>query len=409
MMILQKALECAVEKTELNIERIGYYLREFAAQPDGMYFKEPREKYINLSHIFNWTQSFFTGMAYQAFRITKDEKYLKWLYRFYDEYYSKVFDTPLETMHDLGFLYTPYAVAIYKLTGDPNMIKMGQKAADELTKRFVPNGGYIRAWGRMDGCIPDYVDKELAMDHFFTGSKGLAIIDCMMNLPLLFWASEVTGNPYYKRIAVAHADTTIKYFIRENDSVCHAYRFDEETGKPVGSENYCGFSKESHWARGTSWAIYGYAIAYSYTGKKEYLDVSIRLSRKFMELCEDDGIPVWDFQLPEDKPAIYCGYKKDWLDWDVTDPKNKKYNRDTSAAAIAVCGINEIVKHRPDNELSSFADKILYTLSNKYTDYNLEVPGLLKCQNGNMTYTSYGDYFLMEALAAKLYGFDRIW
>ena len=409
-MKLQKALEIAINKTVLSMEKIGEDLREFPAQPDGQYFKGERENYRKLSHIFNWTQSFFTGMAYWSYKVTKDDKFLKWNYKFIEDYYKKVFETPFETMHDTGFLYTPYAVAMYEVTGDPNMKKIGVKAADELAKRFVPSGGYIRAWGRMDDNTPEYVDGELAKDCFFTSSRGLVIVDCMMNLPLLFWASEVTGHPYYKRIAMAHADTIMRYFIREDNSVMHAYRFNEETGEPIGEENFCGFDKGSHWARGTSWAIYGFAIAYAYTKKEEYLDASIKLTKKFIELCEDDGIPVWDFRLPEDKPAMmYCGVMQPWIDWDITDAQNKKYNRDTSAAAIVACGIFEIVKHIPDAKLIEYADKALNSLAEKYIDDSLDVPGLLKCQNGNMTYTSFGDYYFMEALTTKLHEFDRIW
>lgn len=408
-MSLEKAFDMAIQKTGNNIAKIGSDLREFPAQHDGDYFKPPREKYIKLSHIFNWTQSFFLGMAFWAYRATGDRKYLKWMNSFYDDYYKKVFDTPFDTMHDLGFLYSPYAVALYKLNGDENMNKIAVRAADVLAQRFVPNGGYIRAWGRMDGVIPDYVDAKLAENHFFTQSKGLAIIDCMMNLPLLFWASEATGHPFYKNIADEHAKTTLKYFIRDDLSVCHAFRFDEETGEPVGVESYCGFGRESHWARGTAWAIYGFAIAYSYTQNEKYLDVAYNLAKRFIQLCEKDGVPVWDFRLPADKPALYSGGKAEWLDWDVSNPENKKYNVDTSAAAIAICGIYEIMRHRQDSYLSEYADKTLLTLAEKYTDYTPDVPGLLKCQNGNMTYACFGDYFLMEALAAKIYGHERVW
>lgn len=408
-MSLEKAFDMAIQKTSNNIIKIGSDLREFPAQHDGNYFKCPKEKHIKLAHIFNWTQSFFLGMAFLAYRATSDEKYLNWLNSFCDDYHKKVFDTPLDTMHDLGFLYSPYVVALYKLNGDKNMKKIAVKAADALTQRFVPNGSYIRAWGRMDDKIPDYVDAELAKNHFFTESKGLAIIDCMMNLPLLFWASDVTGHPFYKNIAIAHADMTMKYFVREDNSVCHAYRFDEETGEPIGVESYCGFNKDSHWARGTSWAIYGFAIAYSYTKNDKYLDVAYRLAKRFIQLCEEDGVPVWDFKLPEEKPALYTGDKKEWLDWDVSNPKNKIYNTDTSAAAIAVCGIYELIKHKQDKTLTEYANKTLHTLAEKYTDYNSDISGLLKCQNGNMTYACFGDYFLMEALSTKLYGYDGIW
>lgn len=170
-------------------------------------------------------------------------------------------------MHDLGFIYSPYAVMLYKITDDEKYKNIGIAAADALIKRFIPNGGYIRAWGRMDDVIPDYVDAQLAKDHFFTESRGLSIIDTMMNLPLLFWASETTGHPVYKNIAEAHIKTTLSHFIRPDGSVYHAFRFNTETDEAIGGANYCGYGVESHWARGTSWILYGLANAYGYTKK----------------------------------------------------------------------------------------------------------------------------------------------
>lgn len=404
----RSALNCLVQKTKRNIEKIGDDLREFVGQPDGQYFQGTRENYLPLSHIFNWTQSFFTGEACLAYHATKDQEFLEWNYQFYGEYYKKVFETSLEIMHDTGFLFSPYAVAMYQITGDPKMKELGVKAADELAKRFVPKGGYIRAWGRMDDITPPYVDEALSHNHFFTESRGLAIVDCMMNLPLLFWAGKVTGHPYYRRIAEIHADTTLKYFVREDDTVCHAWRFDEETGESIGEANYCGYGVGSHWARGTAWAIYGFAIAYDYTKKPEYLDASVRLARKFLELCGGE-VPVWDFRLPRETPAMYCGEKRDWCTWDVTDPANIKYVLDSSAAAVTVCGIFEILRHCQDERLEQGAEHLLEVLCRDFMDSDPEVPGMLREQNGARLYTSFGDYYLMEALALKVCGVPRIW
>src|SRR6187549_690649 len=98
------------------------------------------------------------------------------------------------------------------------------------------------------------------MDEESTDYAGLAIIDCMMNLSLLYWASEETGDPRFKEIAIRHSDTTLENFIRGDDSVYHSYRFDPLTGAPACGDNYCGRSIESHWARGTTWAMYGFAL-----------------------------------------------------------------------------------------------------------------------------------------------------
>ena len=361
-----------IKKLENNIKKIGNDLREFPGTVDGDYLKN-RESRIKLGHIFNWTQSFFTGMALWAYKDTGNAIFLDWAEQFKEEYADKVFKTPMETMHDLGFLYSPYAVMMYVITGDEEYKKIVLKAADCLAMRYEPNGGYIRALGRMDNKIPDYVDGELAKNHFFTESGGLAIIDCMMNIPLLFRASKISGHPFYKKIATAHADTVLTHFIREDYSITHAYRFSEETGKALGEANYDGFCVGSHWARGTAWAIYGFAIAYEYTKKQEYLDISIKLLEKFIRECHGD-IPVWDFRLTDDVEK----------------------SLDTSAAAIILCGIIEIEKHKPNVKLQEYK-RLLRNSLERYIDYDENVMGILKEQNGRHLYASYGDYFLIES------------
>ncbi|MGI2295137.1 glycoside hydrolase family 88 protein [Paenibacillus sp. GXUN7292] len=405
---LEHALQCCITKSEIYLEQIKPEIREYISRPDGQYLQGKQEDYIPLRHIFAWTPSFFLGMGFWTYQVKKETKWLKWLHSFSNEYAAKVCHTPLETMHDLGFLYSPYAVALYKATNDSHMKKIALQAAVVLAMRFVPNGSYIQAWGRMDHIIPGYVDQELAKNHFFTQSKGLAIIDCMMNLPLLFWASEETNHPFYKNIAVAHADMTLKYFFREDGSIYHAFRFHEETGQPIGGDNYCGYAIESHWARGTAWAIYGFISAFSYTGYERYLNAAVDLSLQFIAKSEDDGIPVWDFKLPQHQPAAACG-SKPWTDWDYTNPANKSRNRDTSAAAIAASAFYEILKFKKEPAIQCAMDHILMTLATKYTNYEPPIPGILKEQNGQGVYTIFGDYFYMEALCKKLYGFESIW
>lgn len=363
--------ERLIKKIENNIKKIGDDLREFPASGDGEYLKN-RENCIKLSHIFNWTQSFFTGMALWAYEDTKNQVFLNWAEQFKTEYAHKVFETPMETMHDVGFLYSPYAIMLHNITGDEEYKKIALRAADALAMRYEPKGGYIRAWGRMDYKTPDYVSEELAKDHFFTESKGLAIVDCMMNLPLLFWASEVTGHQFYKRIAMMHADTTLEYFVRKDYSIMHAYRFSEESGEAIGEANYCGYSEGSHWARGTAWAIYGYAVAYRYTKKEEYIDVAVKLLDKFMEECKGE-IPVWDFRLPED-----C-----------------EKSIDTSAAAVVLCGVIEILNYNCDDRLTGYKNLLKEKLE-LYINYDEDVMGILAEQNGRHHYGCYGDYFIIE-------------
>lgn len=385
MINIEELLEKLTKKIQKNVEEIGGDLAEYPEVSDGKYFKD-KTKGLKLYHIFNWTQSFYTGIAYWAYRLSGDEKLLKWLYSYYGQYYDKVFTNPMDTMHDLGFLYTPYSVALYELTGDPNMKALGVKAADELAKRYIPKGRFISAWGRMDGTIPEYVSEELRENVFFNPeNRGRVIVDCMMNLPLLFWATKVTGHPYYKDIAVSHAETVLKYFIREDDSLCHAFVFDTETGDVITESNSCGFSNGSHWARGTGWAVYGFAIAYSYTGDKRYLDTSIRLFEKFITEC-GDSVPVWDFRLPETEAP----------------------NVDTSASAIMLCAAVTILQFTNHEGIRKFMET-QEPLMLEYIDLDMSNNGLLKEQNGRRVYASYGDYYLMEYLCMKYKGMERIW
>ncbi len=372
-----------INKIKNNISKIGSDLRDFPGVSNGDYL-ENKESAIEIGHIFNWTQSFFTGMALWAYIETKDKAFLDWAEQFKEKYRAKVFDTPMETMHDLGFLYSPYAVMLYNITGDEEYKNIAIKAADALAMRYEPRGGYIRAWGRMDYKTPEYVDAALAKDHFFTESKGVAIIDCMMNLPLLFWASEVTGHPFYKRIAMVHADTTMRYFIRDDYSLIHAFRFSEETGEPIGESNYCGYSNGSCWTRGMAWAIYGFAIAYNYTREEKYLDASIKLLEKFMRECKNEA-PIWDFCLPS----------------------FEEQSIDTSAVAIVLCGIIELEKTKSNGKLTK-AKGILKDILEPFIDYDEDVMGILKEQNGTHHYTPYGDYFVIETLVKESHDI-KVW
>jgi unsaturated chondroitin disaccharide hydrolase len=191
--------------------------------------------------------------------------------------------------------------------------------------------------------------------------------------------------------------------------VFHAFRFDLKTGQPMGGDNYCGFSVDSHWARGTAWAIYGFALSYRYTGDKKYLDASLRLARKFNQELNGDAIPVWDFRLPAGEAPL----------------------RDSSAAAVAVCGYQELEKlGAADALITKTKESLLHHLCSDVF-LNFDSPrapkafgargescrGVLKdgqvglngpgsAQNA---FTSWGDYYLMEALTRELFQAQTWW
>lgn len=371
---LKAVYDTCVAKARENIRILADNPKSYSFNEHGDYSKWD-EGFFDIG---NWTSSFFTGMALLAMESTKDGYFLKQLNRLSTVYADKVHRSGMDTMHDLGFLYSLYSVGLWKTTGSIEHRSVGLKAAEELSKRYIPNGRYLRAWGRMDDQRGEYA--------------GLAIIDCMMNLPLLFWASEETGNTFFSQIACHHADTTAQQFVRSDNTVCHAVRFDIATGKPSREDNYCGAGVGSHWARGTAWAIYGFALAYRYTGKAAYLEISQRLARKFLSLLDEAVVPIWDFREKTDL-------------------------RDSSAASIASCGLYELATHSAQTaEFGNGADLLLERLSEGYVNTDPCIHGVLEygqvgdgIGKAKNAFTSWGDYFLMEALARKLYNKPSYW
>lgn len=368
---VRAAFDLCVAKTRRNLSDLARSRRTWAFAVDGDY-SASNEGFFEIG---NWTTSFFTGMGMLAWLDNGDDEILSELGLSELNYLSKMEgENASETMHDLGFLYSLYSVALYKATGESRHRTLGLRAAETLAARFIPAGNYIRAWGRMDDTSSEYA--------------GLAIIDCMMNLPLLYWASEQTGDPRFKAIAIRHSDTTLHRFIRSDDSVYHAYRFDE-WGKPAGGDNYCGNFVESDWARGSAWAMYGFALGYRHTREERHLDASLRICRKFVSKLDEEIIPIWDFRLPPDAPQI----------------------RDSSAAAIAVCAIQELESlGKSESALTQAKDALLTRLLEPdYLDRNPACRGILKqgqigdgVGKARNAYTSWGDYFLMEAFAREL-------
>lgn len=236
-----------------------------------------------------WTNGFWAGMLWQMYADTKDEGYLQTA-RFTLPILQELL--PEMDTHDIGFLFLPTAVIDYQLTGDPQAEKAALEAAKWLAARFNPAAGILRAWGAGDermALSPADPPMHLA---------GVTIIDCMMNLPLLYWASEHTGDPRYKQIAMAHADTALRHFIRPDGSVIHIVEFDPETGAYCSDYGGQGFGKGSAWARGQGWGLYGFLASYKHTGKPEYLAAAQKIAAFLLPLIPADGRIPSDFRQP---------------------------------------------------------------------------------------------------------------
>ena len=396
MVDMKKAFEMCLAKTERHMElHKGAY--EYGGPAfDGNYEAECTRK-LELNSRYNWMMSFVTGMGVLAYRTTKEQKYLDWLDKYEQAYYDKIFTHfDVNPIHDLGFLYSPYSVALYKATGKEIHKLTALRAADELIKRFDLDGRYIDAWSNLTNNPP----------------TGRAIIDTMLNLPLLFWAWKETGHIIYKQVAQAHAETTAKYFVREDDTAVHSFEFERGTGKMLREFNGCGYSDGSFWARGTAWAIYGFAIAARYLEDDKYAKIAKRFLNKFLDsMPEGTCIPPWDFMLPADQPTYPSNIKdipEDRL-WDFSDPKNYLCALDTSAAIIAALGATELCAIEPNERYSAYVDGTIAEICRDHLSLDPSVQGLVKHQDGHNTYATWGDYYFFELLTIKMFDMSTCW
>lgn len=314
-----------------------------------------------------WTNGFWGGMLWLMYHETGDVKYAD-IARGTEEKLDKCFTDYYGLHHDVGFMYLPTAVADYRLTGNQESRKRGLHAANILAGRFNPVGKFLRAWN--DGATDD--------------TRGWAIIDCLFNIPLLYWASEETNDPRFKQIAMMHADTVMENFVRGDGSVCHIVEFDPNTGERVRDYGGQGYGDGSSWTRGQTWGLYGFVISYQHTGKQEYLDTAKKIAHYFIANIPEDGIIPVDFRQP--KEPAWC---------------------DDTAAAIAAGGLIEIARQVEELEKEVYlnaAIRLLKALDKDHCDYGRENDCFL--QKATAAYHSqehefniiYGDYYYIEAM-----------
>lgn len=367
-MYLKKGMDYAIKKME---ENISVFIDSFpyVQSENYWYMEEPCNQ---------WTSGFFVGMELLAYEYTQDDKFLKSAQHHLEIFRNRI-DNKIEVdHHDMGFLYSLAAVSMYKITGSEYAKETALLAAEQLCTRFKENGEFIQAWGPMNE----------------PGFNRL-IIDCLMNIPLLFWATEGSGTGKYAEIAKKHLYTTLDVIVRDNNTTHHTYFFDLETGEPLYGKTAQGYSDESCWARGQAWGIYGTALAYAYTKDEKIIEYFHRVTNEFVNRLPEDYVPYWDmvFSDGSDEP------------------------RDTSAAAIAACGILEMSKHIDCGKYLNVVDKMLKSLSEKYTSENLERSNVIltdamysRPAGHKPEGAIYGDYFYMEALMRKINPFwKRYW
>lgn len=322
----------------------------------------------------NWLSGFLAGELWSIYKISGNEKFKSLAIAQADHLlaYSEI-----DYTHDMGFIFIPSCRNAYEYTGDKKYLDALIKAAKMLARRFNEKGSFIRAWGSL-------TDPDKA---------GWIIIDTMMNLELLFWVAEKTNNRELYNIAYKHALTTLNEIVRNDFSSYHVVEFDPLTGMVVAKRTHQGYSDESTWARGQAWGIYGFALAYQYTGDERFLKASKEMADYFISKLPADLIPVWDLTLPADNNLL-----------------------DASAAAITSSGLfllSDISRSKSNSEkYLDYAIKMAFSL----TKHHLFNKSSRKNEEGILLNTIYhyhkkwgvnesfpaGDYYYMEILT-KLY------
>lgn len=316
-----------------------------------------------------WTNGFWPASMWLMNRLTGDK-----LYRDEAVRAERMMDEALKNFgvlhHDVGFMWLINSGVHYAMEKNQDSYKRTCFAAQMLASRFNPNG-FIRAWNGKD-------------------QQGWSIIDSMMNLPLLYWASDMSGDPRFRLIAQTHADTAMKYFVRADGSCNHIVIFDPQTGEFLDNPAGQGAFSGSSWSRGQAWALYGFTLSYKATGKEEYLTTAKRVANYFIANVTDDYIARCDFRQPEE-PDL----------------------KDNAAGACAASALLELCQLVPACEAKAYYDaavKMLLAMEERCVDWSRRQPALLTMCTGAYSdirsrhiTMNYADFFFIEAIA-KLKG-----
>ena len=364
------AVASALQKLDTNLGTLGdRFPHDFTFQ--NVYPpRRPMNGYSEGGN-FGWTTGFWTGMLWLAHELTQDARFREVGERQVKSFHDRIrYRRDCDT-HDLGFLYSLSCVADWKLTGHELARQAALEAADYLMTRFLDGPGIFQAWGSM-------LDP---LEH------GRTIIDSIMNMPLLYWASAVSGDPCYGNAAHRHARQLSTHLVRSDNTTSHTLYFDE-TGATRSERTMQGVSDHSCWARGQAWAIYGFAINYAYTRDNIFLQTACRLADYFLTHLSADGGVKWDL---------------------VFDPGSEQ-EVDSSASAIAVCGLLELAKWLTESEektrYSTAAARTLALLFDNYSSREASNSNALLLHGvtsipenlGIDEASLWGDYFYLEGL-----------
>ncbi|RZT06210.1 unsaturated chondroitin disaccharide hydrolase [Duganella sp. CF402] len=326
-----------------------------------------------------WTNGFWTGMLWLAYELSGKQEFRSVAETHVASFDLRQRERIATNHHDLGFLYSLSCVAGYQLTGSEQARNAALGAAELLLERYYPGAGIIQAWGDLND----------------PAQRGRMIIDCNLNLPLLYWASATSGDLRFRDAANRHIEQAARHIVRADGSTYHTFFFDADNGQPREGKTHQGYSDDSCWARGQAWGIAGFPLVARHNGDTRLLELGKVVANYYLNRLPPDGICYWDL-IFTDGPE----------------------ERDSSAAAVAACGLLELASRLPlldplRAEYEYAAAGMVITLSENYFNHD-GVPG-----SGLLRHAVYhkpnrigidesclwGDYFYLEALTRL----SRIW
>lgn len=367
---LEAASTAALATTKANISDFGIRFPHHATV-DGVYPLKSAEHGEPLGGNTSWTTGFWPGMLWLASDMSEDPVFAEAAVRTVPSFVDRADRRVDLDHHDMGFLYTLACVPAWRKHRDSEARRASLIAADHLMARVLEPSGIVQAWG-------DLSDPE---------QRGRAIIDSLMNMPLLYWASATTGDPRYEAAAVRHARQLARHIVREDDTTFHTFYWDVMTGEPTHGATDQGFADDSCWARGQAWGIYGFALNYLWTGDDEFLSTARRCADYFLTRLPADSVPFWDLVFGDGSGHL----------------------RDSSSGAIAACGLMELADLTGIARYREAAHTILDSLMGSYTPADEERANCLLAHGvyhwhakigmdeGNL----WGDYFYLEALVRR--------
>jgi unsaturated chondroitin disaccharide hydrolase len=372
-LLFEEALDLLCTKVEGDEQSIGVSF-PYVTHPDGSW----DTMLASLSAGYrgsawshgNWFCGFWVGLLVAAFHQSGEQRFLDLAMQRMRMVAPRAADP---NTHDIGFIFWSSAIPLYRATGDELFAVLALEAAGRLRARLVSTavGAYLSSWGPLS-------DPR---------GRASSAIDTMANIPLLYWASEHSGDDSYRLAGEAHALMTESAFIRPDRTLYHAVEYDTQTGARKRGYTFQGYSDESSWSRGAGWAVYGYAATAAATGQRRYLDIATGLAERWLGQLGDGNCPPWDFDDPSES---------------VTE--------DSSAGAIMAAALLDVGALHPDplsrERWKGEAVRLLQNLVDCCLARDPKHRGLLlhgcysKPHNiGVDAAVMFGDYYFIEAIA----------